>query len=169
MPGYCPAGFTCSLDTKTIAICPRNQYCPIGTVGAGLSCGQGLLAACPEGTETISKFGLVGLFFLIFIIIGIVFHYKNHADIEHEIKRKAEIKDVDQNYRVNHARLNRLQKTFDIEFQNIGCILGNGIEIMGNVSGALRSGRCMAIMGPSGAGKHIHLLRENNFCYTLDW
>ncbi|KAJ1341683.1 hypothetical protein BSLG_003705 [Batrachochytrium salamandrivorans] len=36
---------------------------------------------------------------------------------------------------------------------NLGLKLPNGVEIMGNVSGVLRSGHTCAIMGPSGAGK----------------
>ncbi|KAI8905545.1 P-loop containing nucleoside triphosphate hydrolase protein [Gorgonomyces haynaldii] len=51
------------------------------------------------------------------------------------------------------VKLERLSKTFDIEFDNLGLVLPNGVEIMGRVTGSLKSGRACAIMGPSGAGK----------------
>ncbi|KAF9131692.1 hypothetical protein BGW39_001444 [Mortierella sp. 14UC] len=47
----------------------------------------------------------------------------------------------------------RVELTFDIEFERLGLTLSNGVSILQNVSGVLRSGRTCAIMGPSGSGK----------------
>eukprot|EP00041_Stephanoeca_diplocostata_P031271 m.970807 g.970807 ORF g.970807 m.970807 type:complete len:769 (-) comp23925_c0_seq18:1023-3329(-) len=43
--------------------------------------------------------------------------------------------------------------TFDIEFQDIGLTLASNVTVMEGVTGMFLSGRCCAIMGPSGAGK----------------
>ncbi|CAG8511444.1 36519_t:CDS:10, partial [Racocetra persica] len=50
-------------------------------------------------------------------------------------------------------RLNPVSKTFDIEFENIGLVLYNDIEILKGIKGKFQHGRTCAIMGPSGAGK----------------
>lgn len=153
MPGYCPRGFMCSEDTTQIQICPKNFYCPLGTIfGGAQTCASGLLATCPEGTENISKFGLAAVFIILSAVIFAGFHYKAKADAEQDLKRKREL-----DHNVIHSlsdqpKLARLSKTFDIEFQNLGLVLPSGVEIMGNVTGSLRSGRCTAIMGPSGYG-----------------
>ncbi|KAF9281590.1 hypothetical protein BGZ68_006536 [Mortierella alpina] len=47
----------------------------------------------------------------------------------------------------------RVTQTFDIEFEHLGLTLSNGTSILQNVSGILRSGRTLAIMGPTGCGK----------------
>jgi ABC-type multidrug transport system ATPase subunit len=48
-----------------------------------------------------------------------------------------------------------LEKThvYNIKFSNLGLTLNNGAEILKGVSGELRPGRFLAIMGPSGSGK----------------
>jgi ABC-type transport system involved in cytochrome bd biosynthesis fused ATPase/permease subunit len=158
LPNYCPKGFVCSFDTKEIRVCPKNFYCPPGTVEKNedglygpLTCASGLLASCPPGTGQVSKFGLAGIFILLSAIIYSLFYYKEKADIEHARKRKQELQEQE------HAKsfsdkpsLGRLSKTFDIEFEDLGLVLPNGVEIMGKVTGYLKSGRCTAIMGPSG-------------------
>ncbi|KAJ3159427.1 hypothetical protein HDU86_001745 [Geranomyces michiganensis] len=44
-------------------------------------------------------------------------------------------------------------RRFDIQFDNLGLTLPDGVEIMKGVSGTLKAGRLCAVMGPSGAGK----------------
>ncbi len=46
--------------------------------------------------------------------------------------------------------MKKLEKTFTIEFEDLGLKLANGVEIMKGVSGTLYAGRTCAIMGPSG-------------------
>ena len=147
----------CGVNTTTIEICPSGYYCPLGTVRNGtvsgaLTCGRGALASCPEGTEDASKVGLGLVFCLLAAIVYILFHYKAKADSEQSLKRKKELEHTVK-FDSEKPMLKRLDKTFDIEFQNLGCVLPNGVEIMGNVTGKLMSGRCTAVMGPSGAGK----------------
>jgi ABC-type multidrug transport system ATPase subunit len=48
---------------------------------------------------------------------------------------------------------NPLERTFNIEFENMSFKLPNGIQVISNVSGVLRAGRVCAIMGASGSGK----------------
>ncbi|KAG0356523.1 hypothetical protein BGX24_006405, partial [Mortierella sp. AD032] len=75
---YCCPGYYCSEDTKTISICPQNQYCPAGSVGRGTSCYW--LASCPSGSTSASKFGLV--LFALLLIIGICIVFWIHKRIE---------------------------------------------------------------------------------------
>ncbi|KAK3837381.1 MAG: hypothetical protein J3R72DRAFT_512813 [Linnemannia gamsii] len=77
-PMYCCPGYYCSEDTKTISICPQNQYCPAGSVGGGTSCYW--LASCPSGSTSASKFGLV--LFALLLIIGICIVFWIHKRIE---------------------------------------------------------------------------------------
>ncbi|KAG0263628.1 hypothetical protein BG011_008478 [Mortierella polycephala] len=75
---YCCAGYYCSNDTKTITLCPQNQYCPTGSVDGGSSCLW--LASCPVGTASASKFGLI-IFVLIFLI-GICIAFWIHKRLQ---------------------------------------------------------------------------------------
>jgi len=54
------------------------------------------------------------------------------------------------------------RKKYDIQFENLGLVLPNGVEIMRGVSGEFKSGRSCCIMGPSGAGKttFVNLLTD---------
>ncbi|EGF80003.1 hypothetical protein BATDEDRAFT_37074 [Batrachochytrium dendrobatidis JAM81] len=150
-PLYCPKSFTCSLDSKTIAICPKNSFCPVGTVKP-YSCGY--LAYCPPGSSSGDKFGVVIIFAVVALIVYFIFVWKARSDKERDLKRNAEQNKADlEVLQADQPQLARLEQCFDIEFENLGLKLPNGVEIMANVSGALRSGRTCAIMGPSGAGK----------------
>ncbi|KAF8940577.1 hypothetical protein BGZ58_005735 [Dissophora ornata] len=75
---YCCAGYYCSEDTKTMTLCPENQYCPSGSVGGGTSCLW--LASCPPGSTSASKFGLV--LFVVLLVIGISIVFYIHKRIE---------------------------------------------------------------------------------------
>ncbi|KAH6572071.1 hypothetical protein BASA60_006843 [Batrachochytrium salamandrivorans] len=144
----CEAG---SYYSKTIAVCPKNSFCPIGTVKP-YSCGY--LAYCPAGSATGDKFGVVIVFAVVAAIIYFIFVWKASSDKERDLKRKSEQNKADHEVLTDEQpQIGRLSQTFDIEFENLGLKLPNGVEIMGNVSGVLRSGHTCAIMGPSGAGK----------------
>ncbi|KAF9424151.1 hypothetical protein BGZ94_008082 [Podila epigama] len=85
---YCCPGYYCSEDTKTMTICPQNEYCPAGSVGGGISCLW--LASCPEGSSSASKFGLV-IFVILFIIAScIVFwvHGRFEAVRAHHLEKR---------------------------------------------------------------------------------
>lgn len=157
IPRYCPPGFFCSMDTTQIYLCKQNYYCPVGTVddvnGGPLTCGGGVLAYCPPGSKDVSKFGLAGIFLLISLFIYIGFNYKDKADKQRYYRIKKELELEEAKLHKVKTPLPRLSRTFNIEFENLGLVLPNGIEIMGNVTGKLFSGRVCAIMGPSGAGK----------------
>ncbi|KAI8905546.1 hypothetical protein EDD86DRAFT_277572 [Gorgonomyces haynaldii] len=154
--GYCPKGYMCSNDTTKIVLCPKGSFCPIGTVwkdNTGKSGGLHCLDYCPEGTGAVSKFGIGGAFLVIVAIIWAFFNWKEKADKEMSLKRSRELTAANQHLLEDKPVLSRLSKTFDIEFDNLGLVLPNGVEIMGRVTGSLKSGRACAIMGPSGAGK----------------
>lgn len=61
--------------------------------------------------------------------------------------------DADAVLNVGEVTLDPVQRTFDIDFENLSCRLSNGLQILQSVSGSAHHGRTMAIMGPSGAGK----------------
>ena len=64
----------------------------------------------------------------------------------------------------------RLERTFDVEYRDLGLTLSNGTSIMSGVSGTLRSGRTCAIMGPSGAGKTTFVtLLTGKVSHTVFW
>ncbi|KAI8926163.1 hypothetical protein BC831DRAFT_457743 [Entophlyctis helioformis] len=151
-PTFCPRGFKCTNDTTTAAVCPKNKYCPMGTVEPY---GCWFLAYCPEGSYEGNKFGVVILFIVVAAIVYIGFGWKAKSDAERDKKRKGEQNIANVAAAASHEKpvLARLEKTFDVEFENLSLTLPNGVEIMSGVSGALRSGRTCAIMGPSGAGK----------------
>lgn len=152
-PIYCPGGFTCASDASSMAICPKNSYCPIGTVKP-YKCSY--LAFCPEGTEEAPKVVLF-LVMLILLLVPVFFFMWKDASVKvRRLKHKYEVDSINKRSSaslVDQQALSRLDKTFDIEFQNLSLTLPNGVTIMAGVSGALRSGRTTAIMGPSGAGK----------------
>ncbi|KAF9110592.1 hypothetical protein BGX27_006146 [Mortierella sp. AM989] len=75
---YCCPGYYCSDDTKSITLCPQNNYCPAGTVGGGISCLW--LASCPPGSSSASKFGLI--LFVIILVIGISIVFYIHKRLE---------------------------------------------------------------------------------------
>jgi len=137
---YCP-------DSKTALRCPAGSYCPDGS-NKPYSC---LWASCPEGSADANKFGILILFLVFAILVWIAFKWSDKQQQIKHLKHVMDIKEIkDQGEK---PVLDKLSRTFDIEFDNLGLVLGNGVEIMKGVTGKLRSGRTMAIMGPSGAGK----------------
>ncbi|KAJ3324918.1 hypothetical protein HDV06_005506 [Boothiomyces sp. JEL0866] len=152
---YCPPGFACNNDTTTMEYCPAGKFCPVGTV-TPKSC---FLANCPLGSSDAPKFLVVLVFAignshftLVAGAIWFLYKWKDRADGMRERKRKQELESVgvDMAHVDNKTELSKLSRTFDIEFENLGLKLPNGIEIMKGVTGSLRSGRTCAIMGPSG-------------------
>jgi ABC-type multidrug transport system ATPase subunit len=90
------------------------------------------------------------------IALGIYFFYKwkLKADAIHQLQKAEKFSLASQIARVEEKPdVGRLEKTFDIRFDDLGLKLPNGVEIMKGVTGELRSGRTCAIMGPSGSGK----------------
>ena len=152
-PIWCPRGFFCSNDTTTASICPANRFCPDGTV-TPLNCGY--LAYCPEGSKSAPKFGIVILLLLLILIPIFLFKWKASAERVRQLKHKYEIDSLKQRSTVHlkdQPVLNQLERTFDIQFQNLTLTLPSGVSIMSNVTGQLSAGRTTAVMGPSGAGK----------------
>ena len=153
-PVYCPGGYSCEADSTVMKICPKNFYCPLGTIKP-YQCNY--LAICPEGTEEAPKV-IVFIVMIILLLIPVgFFKWKDASDRVRRLKHKYEIDSLnkkDSRYSLLETpALSKLSKTFDIQFENLSLTLPNGVTIMGNVSGTLRSGRTTAIMGPSGAGK----------------
>jgi hypothetical protein len=70
-PFYCCAGYYCPTP-KEINICPSNKFCPLGSTTVQ---GCHLLASCPEGTSTVSKFGVVALFAGLMLVVAVVSNY----------------------------------------------------------------------------------------------
>lgn len=145
--------FYCSQDASKVFVCPKNKFCPQGTVNP-LGCN--FLAYCPEGSESAPKFGIFILLLVLILIPIVLFKWKAASDQVRCLKHKFEIESLNGKSSVSLKdvpALARLDKTFDIQFDNLGLTLPSGITIMSRVSGRLSSGRTTAIMGPSGAGK----------------
>ncbi|KAJ3303577.1 hypothetical protein HDV03_003654 [Kappamyces sp. JEL0829] len=150
-PVYCPPGYYCK-DPTSVAVCPLGQFCPRGTVKPK-SCGI-ILAYCPEGSSTAPKFLVLLVFLIIALAIYFLYQWKAKTDMIRESKRKSQLDQTALKARLDDKPdIKALEKTFTIEFDDLGLKLPNGIEIMKGVSGTLYSGRTCAIMGPSGAGK----------------
>ncbi|KAJ3216060.1 hypothetical protein HK099_006078 [Clydaea vesicula] len=149
-PLLCPSRYFCDRNATTITRCEKNTYCLSGSVGKGYNC---FGASCPAGSSSANKFGLL-IFFMIFaIIVWFLFKWQNKRLQLRFLKHSKQVKEAKVLSSQKDAPLQRLSKTFDLEFTDLGLVLGNGIEIMSGVTGALKSGRTCAIMGPSGAGK----------------
>jgi ABC-type multidrug transport system fused ATPase/permease subunit len=70
------------------------------------------------------------------------------------IVRRSETFDVEQHSQQPHqpSYVGNDDTTFTIRFEDIGCTLPTGVQIMKGVSGSFLPKRMCAIMGPSGAG-----------------
>ncbi|KAI9599551.1 hypothetical protein BDF19DRAFT_419105 [Syncephalis fuscata] len=149
-PFYCCAGYYCP-SPKEIEICPSGKFCPLGSVTTQ---GCHFLASCPEGTSTVSKFGVVILFAALMLVVALFFSIKNRLNRLKQAKYKHLLQfgygDADESAKVD---LGEVEKTFNIAFTDLGLTLNNGVKIMAGVTGQLSSGRSCAILGPSGAGK----------------
>ncbi|KAI9100561.1 hypothetical protein DFS34DRAFT_592447 [Phlyctochytrium arcticum] len=82
----------------------------------------------------------------------LVLGHDDDMDAEDDEHDPANVPDFVGNASAPPARSD-VQRTFDIEFENLCLTLANGVEIMYGVTGSLKSGRLCAVMGPSGAGK----------------
>ncbi|RHZ83218.1 hypothetical protein Glove_99g58 [Diversispora epigaea] len=146
-PNYCCGGYYCETP-KTIKLCPEGFFCPVGTVNP-LSCHY--MAFCPPGSTFANKYLIGVLVAAIILLILILFQIKKKADDEKNKKYKRLL--IEPRIENSENILDRVSKTFDIEFEDLGLVLPSGIEVMKGVSGSLKHGRTCAIMGPSGAGK----------------
>ncbi|KAJ3269984.1 hypothetical protein HDV01_000747 [Terramyces sp. JEL0728] len=151
-PIYCPKGFFCSNDTKTIEYCPVGKFCPTGTLKPKFC-----LTYCPLGSFEAPQFSVIIIFLVVALLVYGFYHWKTKADSIREGKRKGELEQTAAAARfarnMQDNSMDKLERTFDIEFENLGLMLPSGVEIMKGVTGTLRAGRTCAIMGPSGAGK----------------
>lgn len=154
IPIYCPPGYMCSADAKKLRLCPAGFYCPIGTVeDNALSCFHNILANCPEGSSSASKFGIAVGFLGAFALLKFIFNRKANIDALISKKHQEELKLVNNVRFADKMQLEKLKHTFDIDFEDIGLTLPNGTQILSGINGRLQSGHAMAIMGPSGSGK----------------
>jgi ABC-type multidrug transport system ATPase subunit len=159
-PTYCCKGWYCPDSTRAYP-CPEGKWCPRGTVKPQRCFGLGI-NKCPERTAQAPKYGLLWVFLGFFLLVGLFFSYR---------KRKTRIRNAKFNNLLQHMMeskedrpeavvINR--KKYDIQFENLGLTLPNGVEIMRGVTGEFKSGRSCCIMGPSGAGKttFVNLLTD---------
>ncbi|RHZ83219.1 hypothetical protein Glove_99g53 [Diversispora epigaea] len=146
-PVYCCEGYYCE-NPKTIKLCPDGYFCPIGTVNPP-SCHY--MAYCPPGSTSANKYFIGFLVAVLILSILIAFQVKKKADDEKNKTKK--ISSVEPRFENSEKTLNRVSKTIDIDFNNLGLVLPSGIEVMREVSGKFKHGRTCAIMGPSGSGK----------------
>ncbi|CAI2169630.1 3148_t:CDS:10 [Funneliformis geosporum] len=148
-PVFCCAGYYCNADATEINICPKGSFCAIGTVDP-VPCHN--LAYCPEGSRRANRYYILALVILAAIVIAILFAVNNKADELKTKKYRGLLKNNEQ--KMSHEKsLDPVNKTFDIEFENLELVLPPDITIMKGVTGKLSHGRTCAIMGPSGAGK----------------
>ncbi|RHZ83223.1 hypothetical protein Glove_99g57 [Diversispora epigaea] len=146
-PVYCCEGYYCQTP-KSIKLCPEGHFCPIGTVNPP-SCHY--MAYCPPGSTSANKYFIVVLVAVFILLILILFKIKEIKDNKKNKKYKRLL--IEPRIENSERTLDRVPRTFDIEFEDLGLVLPSGIEIMKGVSGSLKHGRTCAIMGPSGAGK----------------
>lgn len=177
-PIYCPARYYCDISTKKISLCPHSFYCPLGTTEP-IDCRP--FGICPEGSDSVSKMIVIPIFTVLVLFVTALVHIRQRTDLIRRLKHESEILQVAKisrriqrqagssssdsepgaasrkpsarHFAYEMTKLTKVEKTFDIEFENLGLFLPSGVEIMNNVSGRLRSGRTCAIMGPSGTGK----------------
>ncbi|KAJ2998350.1 hypothetical protein HDV02_004565 [Globomyces sp. JEL0801] len=134
----CPAGSFCVGQKQKVECTPGFYWYPV----------------CPEGSFEAPKFAVLLVFVVVAVIVYVLFSFKQKADVLREKKRKEELLLAGRAAKYNDKpEIEKLKTTFDIEFNDLGLRLPNGIEIMKGVSGKLGAGRTCAIMGPSGAGK----------------
>ncbi|RKP05173.1 hypothetical protein THASP1DRAFT_26286, partial [Thamnocephalis sphaerospora] len=149
-PLYCCAGYYCPKPDQ-IKICPKGKFCPRGSVEPQ---GCHSLASCPEGSASVSKFGVFALFLALVLVILVIFGIKKRKDTLKRVKYQHLLQ---YGYGAHDESANvdmgQVERTFDISFQDLGLVLPSGVEIMRGVTGELRSSRACAILGPSGAGK----------------
>lgn len=176
-PVLCEHGYYCP-NHYTKIICPRGFYCPIGRYEP-IKC-NGIINYCPEGSSKFRVFdGFVLLVILDTILVIVYFVIKNkrrqrtiRKDMERNIARIAakEKHDLESSPPESKSNLldfykkglkgRRLEMEFN--FQNMGLKLPNGGKvILQGVSGEIKSSRMTAIMGPSGAGSKIILIRNH--------
>lgn len=142
-PTICPQGYYCSSDAVTVTRCPEGSFCPFGSV-TPTNCHS--LAFCPAGSSSVNKFVIFIIFFIFIVIVWFAFQLKSKLDDIQRLKFK---KFLAAHVSVESLVQMKPNKTkFDIEFDDLGLTLPNGIRIMSGVSGRLHSGRTCAIMGP---------------------
>ncbi|RKP05905.1 hypothetical protein THASP1DRAFT_19180 [Thamnocephalis sphaerospora] len=149
-PFYCCSGHYCPTPGD-VRICPEGKFCPLGSTDVQ---GCHFLARCPAGTGSVSRFGVAALFLGMMLVVVVFFAVKNRLDSLKRSKYQHLLQfgyaDSDESAK---TEMTQVERTFDISFQDLGLTLTNGIKIMSGVTGQLSSGRCCAILGPSGAGK----------------
>ncbi|KAI9228514.1 MAG: hypothetical protein DHS80DRAFT_27237 [Piptocephalis tieghemiana] len=162
----CPSGFYCPENTFQPSFCCGGYYCPtpaeIKPCPVGHVCQKGsavtkvcYLGYCSPGSHTETKIAVFVVFVAFLVLIWTAFAIKNRFQTNKRSKYKARIQAIKNTpaFMRKGTKLVSSSRVFDISFENLGLTLPNGVNIMRNVTGELRSGRSCAVMGPSGAGK----------------
>ena len=140
--------------------CPEGKWC-LNSQVQGFHCGTfgGGLNTCEEGSQAPSKIALyvlvafaVGFFWVVFWFLDWRKSRRSQRDIESLEAQKSAYDPISGKV---HSEFESAAdaKEYLIQFENIGFVLPNGVEIMKKVSGSFKPRRLCAIMGPSGAGK----------------
>lgn len=171
---YCPGG-------QRGTICSKGHYCP--TPSQQLICPQGyfcppasieprkcsVLASCPEGSERYFHWGALLLLLIILpVMAGGSWIYRKSSQKYHQhhqqqlqqLKQSAvELADLSPSSPSPSPSSQLIIESvprMDIKFANLAAAIQvNGQEkmIVSDVSGHFKSGRLIAVMGPSGAGQ----------------
>ncbi|KAI8592950.1 hypothetical protein BDZ88DRAFT_406657 [Geranomyces variabilis] len=179
-PLYCCPGFYCPTPANVFT-CPEGNWCPVGTTRP-LTCSflawcpEGTEAAPRFGVAAF----LAGTFIVMTGFFQVRrwsmrkrnVKYRKRLDVkeaqkedaamssEHADSQSPEDFEFDDTETLADTPIETPVpsvaggiRRFDIEFDNLGLTLPDGVEIMKGVSGTLKAGRLCAVMGPSGAGK----------------
>jgi ABC-type multidrug transport system fused ATPase/permease subunit len=151
-PVPCPRGYYCPL-TKYIIRCPAGQFCPMGSIKP-LSC---LFSNClfsRPGSDTAVKVEVFIVIASLVFLTWLLFKIYKKRESYRFIRHKLAISDISTSERTISPLANPY--TIEIEFSDLGLVVGPGIELMRGVCGTLKAGRLTAILGPSGAGKSFN-------------
>eukprot|EP00455_Lapot_gusevi_P041816 TRINITY_DN4890_c0_g8_i2.p1 TRINITY_DN4890_c0_g8~~TRINITY_DN4890_c0_g8_i2.p1 ORF type:complete len:849 (+),score=265.43 TRINITY_DN4890_c0_g8_i2:115-2661(+) len=171
-PQDCPAGFYCPGNTSQPVHCCEGFYCPTPTqivrCPAGYFCTKGQIAPrecaivnpCPAGSSRQVPAGAIILLFIVVLVLLFLFYLFGYIRKNEQSERSDDMKAfVEERKRNESAPEKKVDiddpnnRNFNLEFDNIGLTLPNGVTIMQGVTGTLQAGRTAAVMGPSGAGK----------------
>ncbi|KAI9294493.1 hypothetical protein K502DRAFT_365782 [Neoconidiobolus thromboides FSU 785] len=156
-PSFCCGGYYCPTP-KEIKLCPKGHFCQEGSIEKR----KCYFGKCPEGSKTIRKYEIFIFFIFFLVVVWIGYSLKERQlkfkRLEYDrkfenISKNSKSMQVFQNSPGLKVAKEKDSVRFEINFENLGLKLPNGIEIMKGVTGKLSSGRTCAIMGPSGAGK----------------
>lgn len=139
----CPSGFYCPENTYQPIFCCSGYFCPkpetIKACPAGSYCQQGSVKAktcyfghCDEFSDRVNKYLLISLFLFLIIAIWIVWKIKDRIDRRKVLKYQTRMESIAETSTITHRKTSMEQsaKTFDIQFENLGLTLSNGVNVM---------------------------------------